>query len=173
MVDELGALSLIESGQVVLARETIHIDALVRRAVERLEAQASRSGLTVTVDVPKDLPQPRGDEHRLEQVLVNLLHNAIKFTPAGGRIRVFASCADGAVKVSVQDTGVGIAEDDLDRIFERFYKSDKSRSGTGTGLGLAIARHIVELHGGRIWAVSTEGKGATLSFTLPLASSID
>jgi len=170
MVDELGALSLIETGQVVLEREPVHIDALVRRAVERLAAQASRSGLTVTVDVPEDMPQPYGDEHRLEQVLVNLLHNAIKFTPTGGRIRVSVTCADGAVKVSVQDTGVGIAEDDLDRIFERFYKSDKSRSGTGTGLGLAIARHIVELHGGRIWAESAEGKGATLLFTLPLAS---
>ena len=171
MVEELGALSLIETGQVVLEREPVHIDALVRRAVERLEAQASRSGLTVTVDVPEDMPQPYGDEHRLEQVLVNLLHNAIKFTPTGGRIRVSVTCADGAVKVSVQDTGMGIAEDDLDRIFERFYKSDKSRSGTGTGLGLAIARHIVELHGGRIWAESAEGKGATLLFTLPLASS--
>jgi two-component system phosphate regulon sensor histidine kinase PhoR len=171
MVDELGALSLIETGQVVLEREAVHIDAVVRRAVARLDAQAARSELTVTVDVPEDLPQPYGDEHRLEQVLVNLLHNAIKFTPAGGRIRVSVTCADGAVKVSVQDTGVGIAEDDLDRIFERFYKSDKSRSGTGTGLGLAIARHIVELHGGRIWAESAEGKGATLSFTLPLASS--
>jgi two-component system phosphate regulon sensor histidine kinase PhoR len=173
MVDELGALSLIETGQVVLERETVHIDAVVRRAVARLEAQAARSELTITVDVPEDLPQPYGDEHRLEQVLVNLLHNAIKFTPVGGRIRVSAACADGAVKVSVQDTGVGIAEDDLDRIFERFYKADKSRSGTGTGLGLAIARHIVELHGGRIWAESAEGKGATLSFTLPLASSTD
>ena len=171
MVDELGALSLIETGKVTLERAPVRIESLVRRAVGRLEAQAARSELTVTVDVPADLPQPYGDEHRLDQVLVNLLHNAIKFTPAGGRIRVSATGAEGSVKVSVQDSGIGIAEDDLDRIFERFYKSDKSRSGTGTGLGLAIARHIVELHGGRIWAESIEGRGATLSFTLPLASS--
>jgi two-component system phosphate regulon sensor histidine kinase PhoR len=170
MVDELGALSLIETGQVTLEREPVNIDALVRRAAERLDAQAARSGLTVSVDLYDDLPQPPGDVHRLEQVLVNLLHNAIKFTPPGGRICVSATGVDGAVKVSVQDTGMGIAEDDLDRIFERFYKGDKSRSSTGTGLGLAIARHIVELHGGRIWAESVEGRGATLSFTLPLAS---
>jgi len=169
MVDELGALSLIETGQVMLEREPVNIDALVRHSVERLEAQAARSGLTVFVDVSDDLPEPIGDVHRLEQVLVNLLHNAIKFTPPGGRIRVSAAGVEGAVKVSVQDTGTGIAEDDLDRIFERFYKADKSRSGTGTGLGLAIARHIVELHGGRIWAESVEGKGATLAFTLPLS----
>jgi len=171
MVDELGSLSLIETGQVTLEREPVNIAELVRRAVERLEAQAARSGLTVLVNLSDDLPRPSGDAHRLEQVLVNLLHNAIKFTPPGGRIQVSAADVDGAVKVSVRDTGIGIAEDDLDRVFERFYKADKSRSSTGTGLGLAIARHIIELHGGRIWAESVEGKGATLSFTLPLASS--
>ena len=173
MVDELGELSLIETGQIMLVREPIDVGALVRRSVERLGAQAARSGLTVTVDLSDDLPQPSGDARRLEQVLVNLLHNAIKFTPPGGAINVTGSVMEGAVKVSVQDTGIGIDKADLDRIFERFYKADKSRSGIGTGLGLSIARHTVELHGGKVWADSIQGKGATFSFTLPLASTLD
>jgi two-component system phosphate regulon sensor histidine kinase PhoR len=109
------------------------------------------------------------DEARVEQVLVNLIHNAIKFTPSGGRISISAKAKDNDILVSVADTGIGISPDDLPRIFERFYKADKSRSGGGTGLGLAIAKHIVEAHGGRIWAESTEGRGSIFNFTLPLA----
>ena len=108
------------------------------------------------------------DEARVEQVLVNLIHNAIKFTPSGGRISISAKAKNNDILASVADTGVGIPADDLPRIFERFYKADKSRSGGGTGLGLAIAKHIVEAHGGRIWAESVEGKGSTFNFTLPL-----
>jgi len=170
MVDELGELSLIETGQITLQRVPLCVGPLIHNAVERLDAQAARSGLKVVVDVPNDLPDVYVDERRLEQVLVNLLHNAIKFTPDGGPLRIFAVEADGAVRVSIRDSGVGIAEEDLERIFERFYKSDRSRSSTGTGLGLAIARHMVELHGGRIWAESGEGRGSTFSFTLPIAA---
>jgi len=103
------------------------------------------------------------------QVLINLLHNAIKFTPPGGRVHLSARQDGDRVLVSVSDTGVGIAAEDLPRIFERFYKADRSRSGGGTGLGLAIARHLVEGHGGRIWVESQEGKGSTFSFSLPVA----
>lgn len=170
MVDELGELSLVESGQVEFSREPVNIGALVTRAVERLDAQAVRAGLHIEIDVPVDLPEPRGDERRLEQVIVSLLHNAIKFTPAGGRITVRAR-TNGADRliVSVVDTGVGIPEEELGRIFERFYKVDKSRSSKGTGLGLAIARHIVQVHHGVLWAESVEGKGSTFSFYLPLS----
>ena len=170
MVDELGELSLIETGQVTLERGPVRLCPLAQRAMERLEAQASRAGLTVTVDVPDDLPRLFADERRLEQVLVNLLHNAIKFTPSGGAIRISGVEVNGVVEVSVQDSGVGIAREDLERIFERFYKADKSRSSTGTGLGLAIARHIVELHGGKIRAESEEGRGSRFLFTLPVAA---
>jgi len=170
MIMELGELSLIESGQVRLDLAPVSISMLVSQAVDRLQAQASRSGLTLDVVVPEDLPVPQGDARRLEQVLVNLLHNAIKFTQPGGCVRVHAEEADGAVLLSVEDDGVGIPEVDLDRIFERFYKADRSRSSSGTGMGLSIARHIVELHGGRIWAESTEGRGSRFILTLPFGA---
>jgi two-component system phosphate regulon sensor histidine kinase PhoR len=101
-------------------------------------------------------------------VLVNLIHNAVKFTRPGGSIVLSAAAADGAVEFSVRDTGVGIPENDLPRIFERFYKSDRSRSSGGTGLGLSIARHLVESHGGRIQAESREGQGSRFYFTIPV-----
>ncbi len=170
MVEELGELSRIESGQVRLERTAVRVPDLVARAVARLGAQAIRSELKLELDVPDDLPEALGDERRLEQVLVNLLHNAIKFTSAGGIVCVRAEQSSDEILLSVEDNGIGIPEEDLDRIFERFYKTDKSRSSSGTGLGLAIARHIVDLHGGRIWAHSVEGRGARFTFTLPLAS---
>ena len=113
------------------------------------------------------LPRVLADVERAQKVVTNLVHNAIKFTPAGGAIVVGAEPAGEDVVISVKDTGVGIPAEDLPRIFERFYKADRARSGGGTGLGLAIARHIVEGHGGRIWAESVEGRGSTFSFSLP------
>jgi two-component system phosphate regulon sensor histidine kinase PhoR len=167
MVDELGELSHIETGQVTLDRTAVDLGALARRAAERLESQADRAGLRLTADAPDAPVIAYGDERRLEQVLVNLVHNAIKFTPPGGTIRVSCTQGDGVAVLAVEDSGIGIPAGDLERIFERFYKVDRSRSSQGTGLGLAIARHIVELHGGRIWAESVEGRGAKFSFTLP------
>jgi two-component system phosphate regulon sensor histidine kinase PhoR len=107
---------------------------------------------------------------RLEQVLVNLIHNALKFTHPGGEVVLSVQTEKEVVRFAVRDTGVGIPVDDLERIFERFYKADRARSGGGTGLGLSIARHIVEAHGGSIWAESEEGRGSTFYFTIPLAS---
>jgi two-component system phosphate regulon sensor histidine kinase PhoR len=100
---------------------------------------------------------------------VNLIHNAIKFTPPGGHITLSAELEGSMVKFSISDTGVGISPDDLARIFERFYKADRARSGKGTGLGLSISRHLVESHNGRIWAESEVGKGSTFYFSLPIA----
>ncbi len=169
MVQELGELSRIESGEAPLQKRHINIADAIEHAVDRLKAQSDRAGLNLDIDIPPTLPKVMADEARVEQVLVNLIHNAIKFTPSGGRISISAKARDNDILVSVADTGVGIPADDLPRIFERFYKADKSRSGGGTGLGLAIAKHIVEAHGGRIWAESVEGKGSTFNFTLPLA----
>ncbi len=139
-----------------------------------MKVQAERAGVTLRGDCAADLPQVRGNAVRLEQVLVNLVHNAIKFTDPGGEILVSTALFEGAglpksVRFIVSDTGRGIPADDLPRIFERFYRVDKARSRGGTGLGLAIARHIVEAHGGTIWAESVEGRGSTFYFTIPIA----
>jgi len=170
MVQEMGELSRIESGEAPLQKTPVNVAEVVDRAAGRLKAQADRAGLRLETQVATDLPRVPADEARIEQVLVNLIHNAIKFTPSGGRITVSAKADGGNLVVAVSDTGVGISEDDLPRVFERFYKADRARAGGGTGLGLAIARHVVEAHGGRIWVESVEGRGATFSFTLPLSS---
>ena len=170
MVSELGELSRIESGEVSLKMEAVDVGEVMERAADRLMAQVERGGLTLDINVPVGLPEVLADKERIEQVLVNLLHNATKFTPRGGRISLSAGTEADDILVSVADTGVGIPAEDLPRIFERFYKVDKARTGGGTGLGLAIARHVVEAHGGRIWAEEgIEGKGSTFTFTLPIA----
>jgi two-component system phosphate regulon sensor histidine kinase PhoR len=168
VVNDLLDLSAIESGNATLERKPLDIGAVVRRAAERLQPQAERAGVTLTAGVGDAPVMVQADGGRIEQVMLNLIHNAIKFTPSGGMIECRVTPSGGHVAVSVRDTGVGISSADLPRIFERFYKADKARAGGGSGLGLAIARHIVEQHGGRIWAESVEGKGTTMVFTLPL-----
>ncbi len=175
MVQELLELSRIESGQVPLRLAPMAVADLVIPPVDRLQPQAERSGLSVTVNLPSageepGLPSVLADAERVREVVTNLVHNAIKFTPAGGQVTISAHVAGEEVIVSVRDTGTGIPADDLPRIFERFYKADRARSGGGTGLGLSIARHIVQGHGGRIWAESVEGKGSTFYFSLPVAN---
>ncbi|RLC96529.1 MAG: PAS domain-containing sensor histidine kinase [Chloroflexi bacterium] len=170
MVQELADLCRIESGESPLEMRPVDVPPTVERVSDRLKAQADRTGLRLETEVGSDLPRVMADAGRLEQILVNLVHNAIKFTPPGGRISISAEVRGRDMVLSVTDTGVGIPADELPRIFERFYKADKARAGGGTGLGLAIAKHIVEAHGGRIWADSVEGKGSTFSFTLPLSS---
>jgi two-component system phosphate regulon sensor histidine kinase PhoR len=132
---------------------------------------AERQGVTLIVDTPVELPRVRGDASRLGQVVVNLVHNAVKFSPDGGDVTVRAFARGDEVVTAVEDHGIGVPAAVRDRIFERFYKVDRARlraeAGGGTGLGLAIARHVVEQHGGRIWVESAEGAGATFSFALP------
>ena len=169
MVSELLELTRIESGQVPLEKQPISPKELLQNASERLNVQAERANLSVQIYCPDDLPNVMADPPRLGQALVNLLHNAIKFTPEGGEIILAAWQQGNLIVFSVEDTGVGIPADDLPRIFERFYKADRSRSGGGTGLGLAITRHLVQAHGGRIWADSVEGEGSTFSFSVPIA----
>ena len=170
MVQEMGELSRIESGEAPLQKAAVYVANVAARAAERLKSQADRAGLQMKLDIASGLPSVSADEARIEQVLVNLIHNAIKFTPPGGRVNISARAEGDKLIVSVSDTGVGIPEDDLPRVFERFYKADRARAGGGTGLGLAIAKHVVEAHGGRIWVESVEGRGATFSFTLPLSA---
>lgn len=168
MATELLELSRIESGQVPLQCKAVPAAALLRSAAERMHAQVERAGLVLRQDSAQDVTEVWADPPRLEQVLVNLIHNAVKFTPPGGEVVLAAQTESDFVRFSVRDSGVGIPADDLERIFERFYKADRARSGGGTGLGLSISRHLVEAHGGRIWAESTEGRGSTFFFTIPV-----
>ena len=169
MVQELLELSRIESGKVPLQKKLVDPLEVIEPAVQRMALQAQRSNLSLKIDCPEKLPQIDADSSRLQQVVVNLIHNAIKFTLPGGSIFVSALKGDKKIIFSIKDTGIGILPDDLNRIFERFYKADRARSGGGTGLGLSICRHLVEAHGGKIWAESRPGEGSTFSFSIPLA----
>jgi two-component system, OmpR family, phosphate regulon sensor histidine kinase PhoR len=175
MVEELLELSRIESGQAPLRLAPTAVSNLILLPIERLRPQADRAGVELILDLPADLPRVLADADRVQQVVTNLVHNAIKFTLPPGKITMHAAVETHndvrAVVISVKDTGVGIPARDLPRIFERFYKSDRARTRSqgGTGLGLAIARHIVEAHHGRIWAASKEGKGSVFYFTLPVS----
>jgi len=195
MVAELLELSRIESGKVRLSLEPTDVTGVVEVALQRMRPLADERGVALGAEVPPGLPDALADADRIGEVLVNLLHNGLKYTPVGGTVTVSAEVvgdgADRALAVHVRDTGVGIANDDLPRVFERFFKVDRARTrdaepatagadagglapaqaraASGTGLGLAIARHLVELHGGRIWAESALGRGSTFTFTLPPA----
>jgi two-component system phosphate regulon sensor histidine kinase PhoR len=133
-----------------------------------MQMQAERAGLNLRVECKDDLPKVKIDSQRLEQVLVNLIHNAVKFTGAGGEVLLEAEAGISEVRFVVRDSGIGIPVDEIPRIFERFYRVDKSRTGSGTGLGLSIAKHVVEAHGGKIWAESIEGHGSTFYFSIPI-----
>ena len=171
MINELLDLSRIESGTVQLMLDDVDLAKLARSTAERLRLFAERQGLRIDLELPERVPPVRGDEDRLGQVLVNLLHNAVKFSPDGGRIVVGVREDPAGVRVWVRDPGIGVPRADLARIFERFYKVDRARvrGRGGTGLGLSIARHVVESHGGRIWAESEEGSGSTFILVIPLA----
>lgn len=167
MTQELLDLSRIESGQVALNFAPIPPKQLLCAAADRMRAQAERARLSLSVACPDGLAPMRGDRARLEQALINLIHNAVKFTKPGGEIVLEAESTPDGVRCAVRDTGIGIESESLPRIFERFYRVDSSRSGAGTGLGLSIAKHIVEAHGGKIWAESEVGRGSTFYFLIP------
>jgi two-component system phosphate regulon sensor histidine kinase PhoR len=169
IVQELLELSRIESGRVPLNLEAVEPCKLINSAVERLRLQAESSGLELKIVCPDFLPRVMADYSRLEQVLVNLLHNAIKFTPSGGMITIESQDIGEYILFSVSDSGAGIPSEDISRIFERFYKTDRARTGGGTGLGLAISKHLVEAHDGEIWVESVEGKGSIFTFSVPKA----
>lgn len=172
MTQELLDLSRIESGQVQLNFETVSPRKLIHSAADRMKAQVERANLKLDVKCEDGLPNIRADKGRLEQVLVNLIHNAVKFTKPGGRISLGAEPVPGGVRCVVRDTGVGIPSESLFRIFERFYRVDSSRTGSGTGLGLSISKHIVEAHGGKIWVESEEGSGSNFFFFIPLEAAM-
>ncbi|MDR7400916.1 MAG: ATP-binding protein [Armatimonadota bacterium] len=168
LVDDLLDLSRLESRHVTLDLQPVDVGALVAHTVDKLRPLADAGGLTFVVQAPPGVVAP-ADRDRLEQVLTNLIDNALKYTPAGGRVEVAVHPRAGEVEVTVSDTGRGIPAEDLPHVFERFYRADRSRTrgSGGTGLGLAIARHIVEAHGGRIAVRSRPGEGTTFTVVLP------
>ncbi len=168
MVNELLELSRIEAGRSNFDFQHIEPCQLIQKPAERMILQAERVGVTLSYDCPADLPLVFADPERISQVFINLIHNAIKFTLNGGRVHVTAFQDGQMVVFKVSDNGVGIAQKDITRIFERFYKADRARAGGGTGLGLSICRHIVEAHGGIIWAESVENSGSNFFFSIPV-----
>ncbi len=168
LVAELTELSRIETGKAELKLELVNLNQLVEEAIAQLSPQAERQKLTIARDLAADLPPVPADKDRGRQVIINLVHNAIKFTGPSGKITITTRALEGSVVVAIADTGIGIPKEDLPHVFERFYKGDKARTGEGTGMGLAIAKHVIEAHGGKIWVESEEGKGSTFSFSLPL-----
>ena len=167
MVSELLELSRLESGQERLSMLPVNPAEALGRTVDHFRAQAERGKLHLSVDVDPSLPLITADREKLDQVLSNLLSNAIRATPAGGVVAVTAGRATDGVEFRVSDTGGGIPPEHLPHVFERFYKADRSRSDDGAGLGLAIARHVVEIHGGDIFVDSTPGEGTTFTVFLP------
>lgn len=218
MVAELLELSRIESGRLQLHREPTDVAGLVEVVERRMKPLAENAGVTLRAEIPDSLPDVDADPARLSEVLVNLIHNGLKYTPSGGSVTIRAEATIGAIAqpaptatnlivtagkqagvrggvvIRVVDTGIGISADDAQRVFERFYKVDRARTRTkdegsgpssldlpggerdaqmraaaGAGLGLAIAKHLVELHGGAIWVESRLGHGSVFSFSLPAA----
>jgi two-component system, OmpR family, phosphate regulon sensor histidine kinase PhoR len=167
MVNELIELSRIETGKVKLILTSVDLNNVVKEVVSRLIPQAERKQIDIVTHLSENLPRVQADPDRVQQVISNIIHNAIKFTPETGKIKVDTISGPDSVTVKIGDNGIGISKGDLPHIFERFFKADKSRSNSGSGLGLAIAKHIIQAHGGKIWVESQEGRGSTFSFTLP------
>ena len=169
LTDELLKLSEIEAGKLELDLRPVAVSDLIESCVETARLKATQKQQTLGVECQPDLPPVRADSSRLREVLQNLLDNAVQYTPAGGRITVLAARVDSQVVLSVSDTGIGIPKADQERIFERFYRVDATRSREvgGTGLGLSIARHLIEAHGGHISVASEVGRGSTFAVFLP------
>ncbi|MBK9923872.1 MAG: HAMP domain-containing protein [Anaerolineales bacterium] len=173
LVDDLQELSRVEAKAYSLDLRSVTVPDLVQTTVKRLSPQANAKRINLRSSLPADLPPLQADEDRITQVLVNLVANAIQYTPEGGDVTISAARQADEIHVSVKDTGIGIPPEHLANLFTRFYRVDKSRSrsaGGGSGIGLTIAKHLVEAHGGHIWAESTgDGQGSTFTFSLKVA----
>jgi signal transduction histidine kinase len=173
LVNDLQELSRVEAGAYELHPKKTSVKALVDLTIDRLGRQFQEKEVSITTQISPDLPPIQVDEDRIGQVLLNLVGNALQYTPSGGSVRVTATSKAGQVQIAISDSGIGIPPEHLPHLFTRFYRVDKSRSRQvgGSGIGLTIARHLVEAHGGRIWVESPgTGKGSTFAFTLPAGS---
>jgi two-component system, OmpR family, phosphate regulon sensor histidine kinase PhoR len=169
LVEEMLELSRIESGVVPFHFERVYAEELCQEAVRRLAVQAEREGITLGWRVDEEMRPLQADRERLLRALINLVHNAIKYTPSGGTVDVYARDRAGTAVLGVRDSGAGIPRDEVDRIFERFYKVDRARSSKGTGLGLAIVKHTAQAHHGAVEVESTPGHGSDFRMLLPYA----
>jgi histidine kinase len=172
LIEDLELLSRVEAGQLPVVARAIDLRPVLEAQIAQFEPLFSSNQVTLSLDAPEQLPQVWADPDRVAQVLINILANAYRYTPAGGQVTVQVSTDDQEVRVAVIDSGIGIAAEHLPHLFERFYRVDKSRARNsgGSGIGLAIARHLIYAQGGEIWAESDGiGKGARFIFTLPLA----
>jgi signal transduction histidine kinase len=172
LINDILDLSKVEAGRLELELGRFHLPTAIDNALTLVRERATRHGIALDIAVDPGVGDVDGDERKIRQVLLNLLSNAVKFTPEGGRVGVSATAADGVIAISVSDTGVGIAPEDQEAIFEEFRQvgRDDARKQEGTGLGLTLAKKFVELHGGRITVRSQVGQGSTFTFTLPLRS---
>jgi len=171
LANDLLDISRIETGRIRLNPEFIHMSTIGDEIAASLRGQTEEKGLSLKLDIPEGLPPICGDRDRVTQILTNLIDNARHYTPAGGQITVSAQVRGNLLQVNVADTGIGIAPEDQEKIFDRFYRTDHPlvQEVAGTGLGLSIAKSFVKMHGGEIWVESEPGRGSTFSFTLPLA----
>ena len=170
LIEDLRLLSLAEAGQLPLHREEVPVAELLDDVQRKFAAPAAAQQITIVVDKDAGLPSVDVDPQRMQQVLGNLVANSLRHTPPGGTIDLGAARHNGRVAITVHDTGRGIAPDDLPHVFDRFWRADRARSrqGSGAGLGLAIARQLVEAHGGQIGAASPAGQGTTITIELPI-----
>ncbi len=170
LIDDLLILSSLETQEMPISPSSIDMADVVSSVIQGLKKQAEDKGIELSLELSSPSLPVRADKERMEQVLINLIDNAIKYTPEGGKVKVSARKEDSKIRVDVEDTGIGIPAKDIPRIFERFYRVDKARSRElgGTGLGLAIVKHIILSHRGKVWVTSEVGKGSRFSFTLPV-----
>lgn len=170
LVEDLRQLSLAEAGQLELDMTAVDVEGNLNELLSRFEREASAGQISIVVDAAPDLPPIKADKFRIAQVLRNLVSNSMKHTPPGGNITIGAALSDDEVLFRVADTGPGMGPEDVPYVFERFYRVDRSRTRDtgGAGLGLSIAKSLVEMHGGSIWAESESGKGAEVYFTVPV-----
>jgi len=170
LINDILDLSKVEAGRMELELTQFDLPMAIDNALTLIRERASRHGIRLHHSVDDRLGELTGDERKIKQILLNLLSNAVKFTPEGGRVDVDVVSADGVVEISVRDTGIGIAPQDQETIFEEFRQvgTDYAQKREGTGLGLTLTRKFVELHGGKIWVESELGKGSTFTFTLPV-----
>ena len=171
LINDILDLSKIEAGRMELEPTDLDLPAAIDNALTLVRERAGRRGITLGRVIDERVGMIRADERKVKQVVLNLLSNALKFTPEGGRIDVRAVVSEGLVEVSVTDTGVGIAPEDQEAVFDEFRQvGTADKKVEGTGLGLALSRKFIELHGGRIWVKSEVGVGSTFTFTLPMTS---